>query len=106
MSQTQPNVPPDAPEPEVPQPPLPDWAKVPRMIALSTIAYKRDLPRLLNERPRQWVAYNGDRCLGFARKQIDLCERCLGLGLKDDEFIVRLVIPWDPDEVDPEEYMT
>src|SRR5947207_12319766 len=101
MSQTQPNVPPDVPEPEVPQPPLPDWAKVPRMIALSTIAYKRDLPRLLKERPGQWIAYSGDRCLGFARREIDLHRRCIKLGLKDDEFITRIVESWDPDEVDP-----
>ena len=66
MSQTQPNVPPDVPEPEVPQPPLPDWAKVPRMIALSTIAYKRDLPRLLSGGRRVGVSSRCDR--GTARR--------------------------------------
>jgi hypothetical protein len=107
MSQNPPNgpTPSEVSAPAVSQPPLPEWAKVPRMIALSTIAYKRDLSKLLEQHPRQWVAYSGDRCLGFARQQIDLYERCLKLGLKDDEFMVRLVEPWDPDEVDPEEYL-
>jgi hypothetical protein len=29
-------------------------------------AYRRDLPRLLVERPGQWVAYHGDQLIDFA----------------------------------------
>ena len=29
-------------------------------------AFERDLPQLWAERPEQWVAYQGDRLLGFA----------------------------------------
>jgi hypothetical protein len=107
MSQTPPNgpTPPEVPEPTVSQPPWPEWAKIPRMIALSQIAYKRDLPRLLQERPGQWVAYSGDECLGFGRRQIDLIKLCERRGLKDDEYVVLLVEPWDPDDLDPEEYL-
>jgi hypothetical protein len=105
MSQTQPNVPPDAPEPEVPQPPLPDWAKVPPLIARANLQFKRDLPRLLTERPGQYVAYSGERCLGFDRKFDRLFRACLARGLTDFEFTVREIEPWDPDEVDPEEYI-
>ena len=30
-------------------------------------AFERDLPQLWEERPGQWVAYQGERCLGFAK---------------------------------------
>jgi hypothetical protein len=97
--------PPDVPGPTAAPRPLPDWAKVPPLIARGNLQFKRDLPKLLKERPGQWVAYSGELCLGFARKQIDLAEACLRRGLKTDEFVVRYVEPWDPDEVDPEEYI-
>jgi hypothetical protein len=56
--------------------------------ARSQEAFYRDLPGLLKTHCRQWVAYHGDECLGFARTQTELHERCLRQGLQDGEFIV------------------
>jgi hypothetical protein len=51
-------------------------------------AFQRDLPRLWDERPGQWVAYQGERLLGFAEHKHELYQRCLGQGLARDEFVV------------------
>lgn len=64
------------------RPPLsPLWAQ-------SEDAFYRNLPELLKTHCRQWVAYHGDECIGFARTQTELHERCLRRGFKEDEFIV------------------
>lgn len=44
-------------------------------------AYQRDLPRLAEERPGQWVAYHGERQVGFAATRADLWQHCLERGL-------------------------
>ena len=76
----------------------------------SQAAFYRNLPELLKSHKRQWVAYRGDECIGFARTQTELYERCLRRGLKEQEFYLRFVsdaasadaegteieIPWDP----------
>jgi hypothetical protein len=74
----------------------------------SIAAFDRDLPELLRTRPGEWVAYQGNTCLGFGRSQCELFQRCIQRGLKEDEFIVRFVstaaladheetdLPWNP----------
>jgi hypothetical protein len=59
--------------------------------------YWRDLPQLLQERPGQWVAYHGDRQLGFAGTRYELWQECLKQGLRPDEFLIRIIEPEDPD---------
>jgi hypothetical protein len=71
-------------------------------------AFYRNLPELLKTHDRQWVAYHGEECIGFARTQTKLYERCLRQGLKEDEFYLGFIseaayadmeevdIPWDP----------
>ena len=101
MSQTQP----DNSPPDIQQPPLPDGGKIPPLIARGNLQFKRDLPRLLRQAPGKWVAYRGEECLGIAsdfRKLYTVADR---RGLKDDEFVIRHIEEWDPDEVDPEEYI-
>jgi hypothetical protein len=75
------------------------------MIQRSMEAFRRDLPGLLQIKKRlgQWVAYHGDRQLGFAKTKTQLYQECLRQGLKIDEFIVMRVAPDLPDEIDPEE---
>ena len=77
------------------------------MIQRSVEAFRRDLPGLLQTKKRlgQWVAYHGDRQLGFAKSKTKLYQECLRQGLKIDEFIVRCVAPDLPDEIDPEELL-
>jgi hypothetical protein len=50
--------------------------------------FEKDLPRLWAERPGQWVAYQGDRRLGFATQKHELYQHCLQAGLQRDEFVV------------------
>jgi hypothetical protein len=101
----------DIPPPGVPAAPADesatDWSKVriPPLIARANLQFKRDLPRLLQERPGQYVAYSGEQCLGFDRKYRRLLDACFRRGLTNFEFTVRRIEPWDPDEVDPEEYI-
>jgi hypothetical protein len=54
---------------------------------------------LLQERPRQWVAYHGERQLGFAPTRAELWAECQRRGLKADEFLIRSIEPEDADIV-------
>jgi hypothetical protein len=56
-------------------------------------AFERDLPRLWAERPGQWVAYQGERQLGFAAHKHELYQQCFGRGLQRDEFVIFCVEP-------------
>ena len=66
---------------------------VPPMVARSREAFLRDLPRLLEEQPRQWVAYHGNQQVGFAKTRAELYQACLGRGLKREEFLVCSIEP-------------
>jgi hypothetical protein len=63
------------------------------------LAFWRDLPQLLKERPGQWVAYRGDQRLGFAETRAELWQQCLKQGYTPGEFLVRSIEPEDPDLV-------
>jgi hypothetical protein len=63
------------------------------------LAFWRDLAQLLQERPGQWVAYHGDRQLGFASTGTELWRECLRQGLSPTEFVVRSIEPEDLDLV-------
>jgi len=56
-------------------------------------AFCRDLGRLVEERPGQWVAYRGTSRIGFALSKTSLFQQCLSLGLKRGEFLVRSIEP-------------
>jgi capsid protein len=77
--------------------------EIPPMIAQAQAAFRRDLPELMKTHYRQWVAYHGERRVGFARTKTELYQRCLKLGLSDWEFVVRSVEPEPDEDLDPEE---
>jgi hypothetical protein len=56
-------------------------------------AFLRDLPYLHAQRPGQWVAYQGDRQLGFADQKQLLFQRCLDQGLFRNEIVVFCIEP-------------
>jgi hypothetical protein len=56
-------------------------------------AFERDLPRLWDERPGQWVAYQGEHLLGFAAHQHELYQHCFKQGLTREEFVVFCIEP-------------
>jgi hypothetical protein len=51
-------------------------------------AFEEDLPRLWQERPGQWVAYRGERLVGFSAHKHELYQQCFEQGLKREEFVV------------------
>jgi hypothetical protein len=83
------------------------WEGVAPGIRRSHEAFLRDLPKLMEmqSRKRQWVAYQGDKQIGFGRTQREAAEKCLKLGLKPDEFLVEWIGPPPPDEIDIGELM-
>jgi hypothetical protein len=66
---------------------------VPPLVEQAQKAFYRDLPRLLQERPGPWVAYHGDKPLGFARTQAELYRECLRRGIDEEEFVVQCIEP-------------
>lgn len=63
-------------------------------------AHRRDLPELMKTHYRQWVAYQGDRRLGFGRSQLQLIQKYLREGIPEDELLVLRVDYELPDEID------
>lgn len=56
-------------------------------------AFEKDLAQLWAERPGQWVAYQGDRRLGFANHKHELYQHCFQRGLACDEFVIFCIEP-------------
>jgi hypothetical protein len=81
---------------------------IPPGIRRSQEAYWRELPELLKlkSRRRRWVAYHGDRRIGFGRTSAELYRQCTErLGLAKSEFYVdrlepRLLPPWEAEEIE------
>jgi hypothetical protein len=69
-------------------------------------AFLRELPQLYAERPGQWVAYQGQRRLGFSEQKYLLYQQCFDQGLQQEEFVIFCIEPqeteiWmNPDVVD------
>ena len=81
-----------------PEPQTDAEASVSPILRRSFDAFYRNLPELLKTHCRQWVAFHGDECIGFARTQTELYQRCLRQGLKEDEFEVLLISPMALDD--------
>jgi hypothetical protein len=69
-------------------------------IQQSRNAFRRDLPHLLWERYRQWVAYHGDERIGFSSSKRRLYQECLRRGPRPGTFVIRSIEPEVPREVD------
>jgi hypothetical protein len=87
-------VPPGAPENGLPDEagkPLP-FVVLP-VIAQAQEAFHAALPGLLKERAGQWVAFHGERLLGFARTKTELYQTCLRQGYPRGQVLVRSIEP-------------
>ncbi len=60
-------------------------------------AFRRDLSQLWADRPGQWVAYQGEKQLGFASRKHELYQMCFRQGLQQDEFVVFCI---EPEEIE------
>jgi hypothetical protein len=65
----------------------------------AVLAFRRDLPRLLRERPGQWVLYHGDRQVAIAPTDLELCRLQRRLGIPNDDSIIAPIEPELPDVV-------
>src|SRR5438552_2350951 len=77
-----------------PGPSIPEYepVRIPPAILEAQAAFERDLPRLLKERPGQWVAYRPEGPILFAADKTTLCQECERLGYR--EFLTRMVYPY------------
>ncbi len=75
-------------------PVVPDFepVRIPPAILEAQAAFERDLPRLLKERPGQWVAYRPEGPVVFAADKTTLVRECQRLGYR--EFLTRKIIPY------------
>lgn len=69
-------------------------------IAQALAAFRLDLPRLLNERPGEWVAYRGEKLLGIARSKKELYDVLLKKGVDRRELVLRQIDPINLGEED------
>lgn len=65
------------------------WAR--KKLAWKT--FVRDLPKLYEERPEQFVAYHGDQILLFGKEKHLLYPQCNALGFDDEEFSIFYIAP-------------
>jgi hypothetical protein len=81
-------------EPSAPRDPLtPLPLTIAPIIEQAQRTFCSTLPQLLRERLGQWVAYHGDRQIGFARTKTELYQECFRQGLKRSELLVRCIEP-------------
>jgi hypothetical protein len=64
-------------------------------------AFQRDLPQLYTQRPGQWVAYQGERQIGFAAQKYQLYQECFQRGLQREEFVIFCIEPLPVSPPDP-----
>ncbi len=55
--------------------------------------FREALPGLLAESPGQWVAVDAERVRHTGPDRDRLYDKCMKAGLREDEFIVRCVLP-------------
>jgi hypothetical protein len=88
------------PPPKADEPPHEETPPALSMGERAVLAFRRDLPRLLQELPSRvwWVAYYGDAQVGRSKSPAELYRRCFQLGMKQGDFIVRPIAPEPPRE--------
>ena len=67
--------------------------EVPTIIQEGTAAFLQELPALMSDHPKQWVAYHGSKRVGFGLSDYQLLRECVAQGLPDDELVIRRIQP-------------
>jgi hypothetical protein len=63
-------------------------------------AFQRELPELLENHRGRWVAYHGDHRVALGSSKRQMYQLCLRQNLAPGEFLLRLVDPEIPEELD------
>jgi len=79
--------------------------ETPPLIQQSYDAFRKALLELLKTNEGEWVGLNGDICLGFAKNPSKLYQKAFKLGLTEWQFIVHLVVPEVPEEMNLEDLL-
>jgi hypothetical protein len=66
---------------------------------LALQAFLRDLPELYRQRAGQYVAYHGERQVGFGSQKHLLYKDCTDGGLGLDEFVIFCIEPLETEVV-------
>ncbi|MGA8347258.1 MAG: hypothetical protein WB773_05510 [Isosphaeraceae bacterium] len=74
--------------------------ETPPMIRRAHAAFQRDLPLLIKNHRHRWVAYHGDRRVAIGCSKRQLFQQCRHQDLPPEEFMVRLIEPEIPGEID------
>ncbi|MBY0229605.1 MAG: hypothetical protein K2W96_10025 [Gemmataceae bacterium] len=62
----------------------------------SVALFRRDLDDLMRTHKDQWVAYHGDRLLGFSPNKLNLLQRCYADGFTDEDlYLIKVEPPCD-----------
>ena len=69
-------------------------ASTPPIILEGQAAFFADLPEMLRDRYKQWVAYHGKHCIGFGKTKTALYKECRRQGCPMDEIIIYCVWPY------------
>jgi hypothetical protein len=64
---------------------------------LAEATFQEHLPRLLLERPGQWVAFHGSKLVGYAKTDHELYRECERRQIPSGECVVRPIEPEGPD---------
>ncbi|MCY2987755.1 MAG: hypothetical protein NTY19_07815 [Planctomycetota bacterium] len=93
-------------QPDQPSEPRAEQWEISPGIRRSQEAFRRDLPKLLDDRKLRdkWVLYHGQQRLAAAATQRELIRECLRHKLKEDEYYVGKVVPTElieVEEIDP-----
>jgi hypothetical protein len=74
--------------------------EIPPMVRLAQAAFLRDLPNLIAEHRRSWAAYHGDQRVAIGASKRQLFKECAARKIPPGEFIVRLIEPEIPEDID------
>ena len=73
----------------------PDQSPVSPLMVAADVAFRRDLPKLLETRKRQWAAYHGRDTENpiFANSKEEIYDECRRRGYDRRGFLVRRITP-------------
>ncbi len=66
----------------------------PAIILEAQAAFFADLPEMLRDHYKQWVAYHSKHRIGFGKDDRALEEECLRQGYNENELLIYLVYPY------------
>ena len=68
------------------------WRRLlPNALLIAAAVFEREFPRLLKERPNEWVVYHKDRCLGVFATWDEAEQEAIDRDIPEEETYLRLI---------------